>query len=344
MAGSALRLCLLLLCLALPFPLRADTQSTGTPTAADTPSHEIILLVGAPGQEQYANAFATAAQVWMETALKIGARITVVGLDARSSAESHAEKHAEDPSDREHLQRRLRTLDPDSPVPLWFVYLGHGTHDRKQAWLNLRGPDVSGAELAEWLSPLSQRTLLFIHGGSASGPLLPLLSGPNRIVITATRSGEEVNYARFGEYFAQAISSLDADIDQDGATSVLEAYLLASKQTQGFYTEANRMATEHALLEDNNDRLGTPPEWFQGVRVVKRPDNKTAAPDGFRAHQITLVDPPNAPLLSPDDRRERDRLERDLEAVRAKRDQLPEAQYLDELERVLRELGRFYDS
>ena len=314
-------------------------------TTPPAPRHEIILVVGAPGQESYTQAFATAAQAWMEAARPAGANLTLVGLDARMERSGPAsDGESEGPTDRERLRSLLEKTDPMSATPLWVVYLGHGTFDRKQVWLNLRGPDVSGAELAEWLKPVTSRPLIIVHGGSASGPLIAQLSGKGRIVITATRSGDELNYARFGEHFAQAISGSDADIDQDGTTSILEAYLMASRRTQTFYTEANRMTTEHPLLDDNGDRLGTPPDWFQGVRVVKRPDNKDAAPDGFRARQLALIEPTDTPLLTPEQRIERDDLERQLEQLRMKRDQLPEREYLDQLEHLLLQLAPFYDS
>ena len=38
----------------------------------------------------------------------------------------------------------------------------------------------------------------------------------------------------------------------------LEAFLFASRKTTEFYKAENRLATEHALIEDNGDGLGTP--------------------------------------------------------------------------------------
>ena len=128
---------------------------------------------------------------------------------------------------------------------------------------------MTARTLAGWLAPL-QRPLIFVHGGSGGAPFIPAVSGPDRIVISATRSGHELNYARFGERFARAVANPDADIDQDGQTSVLEAFVTAAQQVQAFYTEAGRLATEHALIDDNGDKQGTPAEWFRGVRLQRR--------------------------------------------------------------------------
>ena len=108
-----------------------------------------------------------------------------------------------------------------------------------------------------------KRPIAVIDCSSSSAPFMNKLAAPNRVVITATRSGAEENYARFGEYFAQAIADPKADLDKDGQTSLLEAYLTASRQVAEFYTTAGRLATEHALLDDNGDGQGTPADWFQ---------------------------------------------------------------------------------
>ena len=42
-----------------------------------------------------------------------------------------------------------------------------------------------------------------INCASASGPFINRLSGPNRVVIVATKSGFEMNFSRFGEYLAE---------------------------------------------------------------------------------------------------------------------------------------------
>src|ERR1019366_3632334 len=130
--------------------------------------------------------------------------------------------------------------------------------------------------------------LVVIQCASASGPFLNALSATNRVIITATRSGSEVNATRFGGYLARAIADPAADLDKDGQTSLLEAYLDASRRVALFYKEQGRLMSEHALLDDNGDGLGTPPEWFRGVRAVKSAAGGKSV-DGVRAHQVFLV-------------------------------------------------------
>ncbi len=115
-----------------------------------------------------------------------------------------------------------------------------------------------------------KRPLAVINCSSASAPFLNRLAGENRVVITATKSGDEQNFAHFGQYLAAAIADGDADVDKDGQVSLLEAYLTACRNLDEFYKQEARLPGEHALLDDNGDGLGTPAAWFRGVRATQR--------------------------------------------------------------------------
>ena len=93
---------------------------------------------------------------------------------------------------------------------------------------------------------------------SASGEFIKPLSGRGRVVVTATRSGQEQNATRFPEHFIAALASREADADQNGRVSVLEAFDYASRLTAEQYKRAGRLATEHALLDDSGDGVGHP--------------------------------------------------------------------------------------
>ena len=56
-----------------------------------------------------------------------------------------------------------------------------------------------------------------------------------------------------------------ADLDRDGGVSVLEAFLHASKRVEATFAEEGLLASEHALLEDNGDGLGTSAAFFRGM-------------------------------------------------------------------------------
>ena len=294
-------------------------------------SHEVLVIVGAAGEPSYEPGFKEAAEAWTQACDKAGADVTLVGLDEANGGLG-----------KEAVLQWIDNLDTTAVIPAWIVYIGHGTWNGRDAHLNLRGPDISASELADRL-PKMDRRLIFIHGGSASGPFLSAISSPNRIVISATRSGEEINYARFGELFAQIIGNSSGDVDQDGQTSLLEAYLSAHNAVDTFYKEAGRLASEHPLIDDNGDKLGTPPDWFRGTRVIKD-SNDNREPDGFRAHQIALIPSESERKLSPEQRLRRDQLEAKLEALRKQKSDLPISLYYQKLESIFLELGNIYVS
>jgi hypothetical protein len=180
-----------------------------------------------------------------------------------------------------------------------------------------------------------------LNCASASGPFLNRLSGENRVIVTATRSGHEQNFARFGQYLAESIADPRADLDKDGQVSLLEAYLTASSRVEEYYRTHSQLASEHALLDDNGDKLGTPANWFHGVRATRRA--KDGAPlDGIRAHQVHLILSDRERELPAETRERRDQLELSIAALRAHKDKLPEDDYYGQLETLMVELARIY--
>ncbi len=290
----------------------------------------VIVVVGASGADQYASEFAEWAGRWRQACEKSDARFTAIGLEDRP-----------DPTDCNDLQAALAKEASQTVTPLWLVLIGHGTYDGRTARFNLRGPDVSAEELAAWLEPIS-RPVAIINTASSSAPFLNKLSRPGRVVVTATKSGFEQNYARFGQFLTEAIIDPDADLDKDGQTSLLEAFLNASYQTGEFYGAEGRLATEHALLDDNGDGLGTPADWFRGIRPVQRARDD-AELDGYRAHQFCLLPSQAETDMPPALRAERDRLEIEVMRLRDARDSLAEDEYFARLEALLYQIARIYE-
>jgi hypothetical protein len=299
--------------------------------AGAEPRATVIVVVGAEGTPEYGRQFRSWANRWQEAARRGNAEVKILGLDKSGKTD-----------DRVLLQERLTENAGSSTEPLWLILIGHGTFDGKIARFNLRGPDVSAGELAQWLKPVD-RPLAVVNCASSSGPFINELSGPNRVVITATRSGHETSFARFGDYLSSAVADPRADLDKDEQVSLLEAYLLAAAGVREFYAGEGRLASEHALIDDNGDRLGTPPDWFKGVRAVKTAKNG-ARPDGVRAGQWHLIRGPRELQLPAEVRRRRDQLEQDLAELREHKAQLAEDEYFGLLEPLLVELARLYEA
>jgi hypothetical protein len=299
--------------------------------AAEPPDDRstVIVVAGAPGEAEFASVFEGEVKVWAGLCTLADAKLIAIGGGA-----------AETSSDYDRLKQAIVAEPKDGPGEFWIVLIGHGTFDGKEAKFNLRGPDVSASELAEWLKPF-HRPLAIIDTSSASAPFLNKLTGPNRAVVTSTRSGSEQNYSRFGKYFAEAMADAASDLDKDGQVSLLEAFLSAARRTEEFYKTEGRLATEHALIDDNGDGLGTPAAWFKGVRATKQA-KEGAALDGTRANQFFLVRSAAEKQLSPDGRTRRDELERAVARLREAKPRMAEEKYFSELEKLLVELAGLY--
>jgi hypothetical protein len=305
--------------------------------AADAPNDRatVITIVGAAGEEEFGSNFSRQAEAWKKACDQSGAQLIAIGSD-----ETPTPTAAGAATDYERLKSAIESEPKDSLGQLWIVLIGHGTFDGKEPKFNLRGPDVSAVELAAWLKPF-KRPVALIDTSSASAPFLNQLTGKNRVVITATRSGYEQNFTRFGEYLAEAVTSADSDLDKDGQTSLLEAFLSASYRVTDFYKTENRLATEHALIDDNGDGLGTPAEWFRGIRATKQAKDG-ASLDGLRAHQFILVRSAAEQKLSLEMRARRDDLELSIARLREEKSKLKEDEYYRQLEALMLQLAELY--
>ncbi len=295
--------------------------------ATDRPT--VIIAVGAAGESEYAKEFSDWAARWTNASETAQVKAITIGITSTNAE-----------ADLQSLQRTLANEPTNSLAELWLVFIGHGTFDGREAKFNLRGPDLSATDLAEWLKPF-RRPIIVLNCASSSSPFLNKLSAPNRVIVTATRSGYEDNFARFGKFLAATIAARDADLDKDGQTSVLEAFLMASRQTAEFYAAEGRLATEHALLDDNGDGLGTPADFFRGIRAIKKPSGGSEV-DGLRAHQIHLVRSASEQQMPPELRVRRDDLEMAIARLRELKEQMPEAEYYQRLEPLLLELAKLY--
>jgi hypothetical protein len=298
--------------------------------STDTESPTVIVIVGATGSPEYGAQFVKWARLWEQACSKGGAKFATIGLD-----------EVQNPDDLTTLQQTLAGESQETDAALWLVLIGHGTFDGRTAKFNLRGPDLSADDLAEWLKPVI-RPLVVINTASSSAPFLSMLSGPERVIITATKSGYEQNYTRFGEYLAGAIAEPKADLDKDGQTSLLEAFLTASHRVDEFYLAAGRLVTEYALLDDNGDGLGTRADWFRGIRPVQKAEDG-AALDGYRAHQFHLVHSEAENKLPPELRAKRDRLELEVIKLRDSKEKFSEEEYFSRLENMLYGIAKIYE-
>jgi hypothetical protein len=289
----------------------------------------LVIVEGASGAAEYQGQFDRWAESWQAAAKNAGVLAIRIGKDDQAGV-----------SDHDRLHSVLLEQAKNGPQSLWIVLIGHGTYDGREAKFNMRGPDVSDKELADWLSPIKNQ-IVVINCGSASGPFINCLSGPNRVVIAATKSGFETNFSRFGQYLAETIADPRSDLDKDGQVSLLEAYLTAASRVEEHYRTRSQLASEHALLDDNGDKLGTPANWFKGVWATQRAKDG-AALDGIRAHQLHLIPSDRERGMREDARRKRDEIESSIAALRDRKAKIKDDEYYTQLEKLMVELSRLY--
>lgn len=278
-------------------------------------AQDLVLVQGAAGEPEFGEAFDAQVAAWQ-----------------RFAKSSRANLHFIDDSDsaKQQLQTALGET-PKEGGDLWLVLIGHGSFDGRNAKFNLAGDDVSAKELAEWLEPFHRR-LIVLNFFSASGAFLPELAGRERIVLTATRSGGERNYSRLGEMFAQSMQDPESDLDGDGTTSLLEAAVSAQGRVTEFYKSEQRIVPEHGLLDDNGDRVGT------ALSELTADD----AMDGEVAGRITIISKNPPPDFTNDELRQREALEQEIAALRARKPFLKEGAYYTQLEQILLKLADVY--
>ncbi len=239
----------------------------------------------------------------------------------------------QDRSTKENVTRAIGEIAARSGPrdQILIVLIGHGTAQGDEGQFNLPGPDLSAEELAAALAAFPTQTVAVVHTGSSGGGFIAPLSGPNRIVVSATRTVRERNATEFPGYFVEALAGASADMDKDGRVSLLEAFLYARAEVARHYEEENEILVEHAVLDDNGDGEGSQDASATGA------DGRLAS--GFRlggtgTTAAALDDPALARLYE-----ERREIMTRLDGLRASRDAMTEEKYDEALEAVLVELA-----
>ena len=297
----------------------------------------VLIVTGVAGEPQYADQFFTQATTMID-ALKT--RFGVPDSDVVYLAENPARDAAKikAASTKENIERELTALGARSKTGdvLFVMLIGHGNGDGTTSKFAIPGPDITANDFARVFDGIGGPTIAVVNAASASGGFVAALSGPNRVIVTATKSDMERNETRFATYFIQAYSSDVADTDKDGRVSVLEAFDYARREVARAYESEHHLLTEHAQLDDNGDKKGT-----------AAPDAKSA--DGSLARRVFFGGKAGsvaaaAHAASNDPRiaaleREKDSIETKLDSLRRKKASMDSTAYEKALEGLLVQLA-----
>ena len=233
----------------------------------------------------------------------------------------------------EGIENQLNDLKSDmSSGDLLNVFMmGHGAATFGDAKFNNVGPDMTGAELAQWLAPFEEQDIVVFNMTNAGFEFARELSAPGRIIISATRSSAERFDPIFPRYLLAGLSDRQADLDRNQQVSVLELFNYASSQVSAWYEEQGRLATEHAVLDDTGDGL------FSLTPGIEESDGLLAE---VAYINILAPDPdkqsPQAPAMLAD----MQSLERQVILLRNQKANYLETEYWQRMETLLIELAR----
>ena len=230
-----------------------------------------------------------------------------------------------------NVRRAFATLRGQAKADdLLFVFLiGHGTFDGVDAKFNLVGPDM---DLGEWSALVRgfPGRVIVVNSAPASSPFIERLSGPRRIVVSATDSVAQRFDTVFPEYFIAAFSDESSDIDKNGRTSIWEAFAWAAGAVRRHYQQRGQLATERPLLDDNGDGVGR--------------EASSQGADGSFASR-TYLDAPAAGAPPTDDvlvelLQRRASLVAEVEELQVKKAFMAPDEYAREFERIMLALAR----
>jgi hypothetical protein len=300
--------------------------------AARAQTH-LVIVSGLGGEKRYTTAFTDAAARLADAAATRwripDAEIVWLGEDSVSNRPRYRGQSTKVNLERALSQLATRAGAGDQVV---IVLIGHGSGEGENTKISIPGPDITARDFAQLLSRFSSQKVAFINLTSASGDMLPVLSGPNRVVITATKSAFERNESQFARFFVDALSKEGADTDKDGRVSLLEAFRYASAETKRVYETDTKLQTEHAQFDDLGLKSGVP-----------EPDGKTNQGllarrfflDGGLGSRAATSDPQLAALY-----KDKFSLEDRIDQLRLKKATMSPDAYDDALEALLLDLAR----
>lgn len=231
------------------------------------------------------------------------------------------------------IEEQLKTLQDDMSAGdlLSIFMIGHGAATFGDAKFNNVGPDMTGSDLAQWLTPYEAQDIVVFNMTNAGFEFARELSAPGRIIISATRSSAERFDPIFPRYLLAGLSERQADLDRNQQVSVLELFNYASTQVAAWYDEQGRLATEHAVLDDTGDGL------FSLTPGMEESDGLLAE---VAYLNILTPDPSKLSPQAPAMLAEMQSLERQVILLRNQKANYLEDEYWQRMEALLIELAR----
>jgi hypothetical protein len=298
-----------------------------------------VILAGAAAEEQYAGqikSWALRLHDILTEDYRYGAEHIILLMEHADLDDRRISGLSRGEIIRDTLRDLRQVVNPGDQV---FIFLlGHGTSDEETAKFVIAGPDITAQEFAAILDMFSEQDIVLVNATSSSYPFCTLLSGPGRVIVSATRAGAEKYDTVFAQYFIAALDAHAGDRDKNRRVSIWEAFSFANINVEKWYAEQSRIPTEHAVLDDNGDGIfsaGPEPLEDDGrlaqiayldlIPAISTGDGGSTAADSSMVRDLT------AKIRE---------LERSVFLLRNRKAELPQELYQKELEALLIDLAR----
>ncbi|MGH7654097.1 MAG: hypothetical protein ACREN6_05475, partial [Gemmatimonadaceae bacterium] len=315
--------CGIVMVMALASPLRQLAAQT-----------RVVIVSGLGGEAKYSTEFRAEAG-GLGTALheRFGvpdSNIVWFGEDSVSRAPRF---HGQ--STKANIEKAIMAMAAKAAPASQFVLvlIGHGAGEGTDTRISIPGPDLDATDFARLLAAFPTQRVALINLTSASGDMVPVVAGDNRVIITATKTAFERNESHFGQYFVEAFAKDGADADKDGRVSLLEAFRYAALETKRFYDNASLLQTEHPQLAYGGAKEGTgDPTGRTGDGALAR----RFFMDAGKAATLAAANDPKLSALYG----EQYALQEQIDQIRAKQGQMTADAYDTALEPLLISLAR----
>ncbi|MDE0636268.1 MAG: DUF3857 and transglutaminase domain-containing protein [Candidatus Poribacteria bacterium] len=153
------------------------------------------------------------------------------------------------------LEAFAQLAEKVQPTDRFILFMvGHASRTSSGVKFNLPGRDISQQEYTDSINNIRAEQQLLVFGFPYSARIVQGISKSGRIIITSSSSREGyASQAGFGDIFVDVFSEPYADTNDDGAISLLEAFLWVQTRVDEWYTEDGAIQAEHPHLDDNGD-------------------------------------------------------------------------------------------
>jgi len=259
----------------------------------------VTIVQGLGGMPEFETAFTDQTNKIREASLTLAEESHVTSLSGDSATRDAL---------LDHFQTLAAAMTDDDRVAIYLI--GHGSYDGEQYKFNIAGPDITDTDLANIMESFPGQNHFLVNTSSTSGAILERLENENRIIITATRNGNEKNATEFGPFFANALTSETADLNKNNNVSIQEAFDFAERSVTEFFESSGKLATEHPQIR--GDGAGS----FTLARV--------------QAVELSDDNPRISSLLA-----RRLELDAEIESLQLRRNEFPNSEYIQRLQALI---------